>query len=134
MNEAAILAARRDLKEISKHEISDAPEGIIAGPEKENDVVSEAGHALVGALMLNMTQQPRCPSSAKPEVSLFCSKLRETRVWAIQVAEEVRFGAESVTIAASNDFMQVSRVARQMIESVLAILSYLAVSSLGLNN
>ncbi|KAI8002864.1 hypothetical protein LOK49_LG08G00133 [Camellia lanceoleosa] len=61
MNEAAILAARRDLKEISKDEISDALERIIAGPEKKNAVVSEekkrlvayheAGHALVGALM-----------------------------------------------------------------------------------
>ncbi|EYU17514.1 hypothetical protein MIMGU_mgv1a004291mg [Erythranthe guttata] len=61
MNEAAIFAARRDLKEISKDEISDALERIIAGPEKKNAVVSEekkrlvayheAGHALVGALM-----------------------------------------------------------------------------------
>ncbi|MCL7049118.1 hypothetical protein MKW94_008027, partial [Papaver nudicaule] len=61
MNEAAIIAARRDLKEISKDEISDALERIIAGPEKKNAVVSEekkklvayheAGHALVGALM-----------------------------------------------------------------------------------
>ncbi|KAB2029843.1 hypothetical protein ES319_D05G189100v1 [Gossypium barbadense] len=40
MNEAAILAARRDLKEISKDEISDALERIIAGPEKKNVVVS----------------------------------------------------------------------------------------------
>lgn len=31
MNEAAILAARRDLKEISKEEIADALERIIAG-------------------------------------------------------------------------------------------------------
>ncbi|KAK4434670.1 ATP-dependent zinc metalloprotease FTSH, chloroplastic [Sesamum alatum] len=61
MNEAAILAARRDLKEISKDGISDALERIIVGPEKKNAVVSdekerliayhEAGHALVGALM-----------------------------------------------------------------------------------
>lgn len=34
MNEAAILAARCALKEISKDEISDALERIIAGPEK----------------------------------------------------------------------------------------------------
>ncbi|KAL7249622.1 hypothetical protein ACSBR1_011752 [Camellia fascicularis] len=61
MNEAAILAARRDLEEISKDETSDALERIIAGPEKKNVVVSEAKkklvayheaeHALVGALM-----------------------------------------------------------------------------------
>ncbi|BAT81053.1 hypothetical protein VIGAN_03070700 [Vigna angularis var. angularis] len=38
MNEAAILTARRDLKEISKDEISDALERIIAGLEKKNAV------------------------------------------------------------------------------------------------
>lgn len=33
-----------------------------------------------------------------------------------RVAEEVIFGEENVTTGASNDFMQVSRVARQMVE------------------
>lgn len=33
-----------------------------------------------------------------------------------RIAEEVIFGAENVTTGASNDFMQVSRVARQMVE------------------
>ena len=47
MNEAAILAARRDLKEISKDEIADALERIIAGPEKKNAVVSEERRKLV---------------------------------------------------------------------------------------
>jgi cell division protease FtsH len=47
MNEAAILVARRDLKEISKDEISDALERIIAGPEKKNVVVSEEKKKLV---------------------------------------------------------------------------------------
>lgn len=47
MNEAAILAARRDLKEISKDEISDALERIIAGPEKKNAVVSDEKKRLV---------------------------------------------------------------------------------------
>ena len=35
MNEAAILTARRNLTEISKEEIADALERIIAGPEKK---------------------------------------------------------------------------------------------------
>lgn len=47
MNEAAILAARRDLKEISKDEIADALERIIAGPEKKNAVVSDEKRKLV---------------------------------------------------------------------------------------
>ena len=61
LNEAAILAARRDLSEVSNDEISDAIERVMAGPEKKDRVMSErrkrlvayheAGHALVGALM-----------------------------------------------------------------------------------
>ena len=47
MNEAAILAARRNLKEISKEEVSDALEKIIAGPEKKGAVVSEEKKRLV---------------------------------------------------------------------------------------
>ena len=47
MNEAAILAARRDRKEISKDEIADALERIIAGPEKKNVVVSNEKKKLV---------------------------------------------------------------------------------------
>lgn len=47
MNEAAILAARRNLKEISKEEVSDALEKIIAGPEKKGAVVSEEKKKLV---------------------------------------------------------------------------------------
>lgn len=61
MNEAAIVAARRNLTEISKEEIADALERIVAGPEKSSSMMSdykrklvayhEAGHALVGALL-----------------------------------------------------------------------------------
>ena len=47
MNEAAILAARRGLKEISKEEIGDALERIIAGPEKKGAVMTEAKKKLV---------------------------------------------------------------------------------------
>ncbi len=47
MNEAAILAARRGLKEISKEEIADALERIVAGPEKKGAVVSEPKKRLV---------------------------------------------------------------------------------------
>lgn len=45
--QAAILAARRNLKEISKEEISDALERIVAGPEKKGAIVTEAKKRLV---------------------------------------------------------------------------------------
>ncbi|CAL0318966.1 unnamed protein product [Lupinus luteus] len=144
MNEAAILAARRDFKEISKDEISDALERIIAGPEKKNAVVSddkkklvayhEAGHALVGALMpeydpvAKISIIPRgqaggltffAPSEERLESGLYSRSYLENQMAVAlggRVAEEVIFGRENVTTGASNDFMQVSRVARQMVE------------------
>ncbi|CAA7410778.1 unnamed protein product [Spirodela intermedia] len=144
MNEAAILAARRDLKEISKDEISDALERIIAGPEKKNAVVSEekkklvayhAGHALVGALMpeydpvAKISIIPRgqaggltffAPSEERLESGLYSRSYLENQMAVAlggRVAEEVIFGNENVTTGASNDFMQVSRVARQMMSA-----------------
>ena len=47
MNEAAIIAARRELTEISKDEVADALERIVAGPEKKNAVMSEEKEKLV---------------------------------------------------------------------------------------
>ena len=58
LNEAALLAARRGLKEITMEECEEAVERVIAGPERKSRVMSEkereltayheAGHALVG--------------------------------------------------------------------------------------
>lgn len=43
-------------------------------------------------------------------------KSRSSPCFSFRVAEEVIFGSDNVTTGASNDFMQVSRVARQMVE------------------
>ena len=61
LNEATILAALRQLTEVSMDEMNDVVERIMAGPEKKDRVMSErrkrlvayheGGHALVGALM-----------------------------------------------------------------------------------
>lgn len=62
LNEAALLAARLNLKKIGQTQLEQSIERVIAGPEKKNgavisdferDIVSyhEAGHALVGHLM-----------------------------------------------------------------------------------
>lgn len=58
LNEAALLAARRNKKEITMPEMDEAIDRVIAGPEKKSRVVSEkerrlvayheAGHAVVG--------------------------------------------------------------------------------------
>jgi cell division protease FtsH len=143
MNEAAILAARRELKEISKEEIADALERIVAGPEKKGAVVSEpkkrlvayheAGHALVGALMpeydpvQKISIVPRgqaggltffAPSEERLESGLYSKSYLENQMAVAlggRVAEELIFGEDDVTTGASSDFMQVARVAKMMI-------------------
>jgi cell division protease FtsH len=63
MNEAALLAARRNKKKIELHDIEEAVIRVIAGPEKKSKVVSEqdkkltayheAGHAVIQKLLPN---------------------------------------------------------------------------------
>lgn len=61
VNEAALLSARRNEKEIHMNALEDSVERVIAGPEKKSRVISEyekklvsfheAGHALVGEML-----------------------------------------------------------------------------------
>ena len=146
MNESAILAARRELTEISKEEIADALERIIAGAAKEGAVMSEkkkrlvayheAGHALVGALMpdydavTKISIVPRgnaggltffAPSEERLESGLYSRTYLENQMAVAmggRVAEELIFGAEDVTTGASGDFQQVTRTARMMVEQM----------------
>jgi len=143
MNEAAILAARRSLKEISKEEIADALERIIAGPEKKGAVMTdkkrklvayhEAGHALVGALMpeydpvTKISIVPRgaaggltffAPSEERLESGLYSRTYFENQMAVAlggRIAEELIFGEDDITTGASGDFQQVSRTARLMV-------------------
>jgi cell division protease FtsH len=143
LNEAAILAARRSLTEISMDEVNDAIDRVLAGPEKKDRVMSEkrktlvayheAGHALVGALMPDydpvqkISIIPRgnaggltwfTPSEDRMESGLYSrSYLQNQMAVALggRIAEEIIFGEEEVTTGASNDLQQVARVARQMV-------------------
>lgn len=143
LNEAAILAARRNLTEISMDEVNDAIDRVLAGPEKKDRVMSEkrkrlvayheAGHALVGALMpdydpvqkISIIPRGRAggltwftPSEERLESGLYSrSYLQNQMAVALggRIAEEVIFGEEEVTTGASNDLQQVARVARQMV-------------------
>jgi len=143
LNEAAILAARRNLTEISMDEVNDAIDRILAGPEKKDRVMSEkrktlvayheAGHALVGALMpdydpvqkISIIPRGRAggltwftPSEDRMDSGLYSrSYLQNQMAVALggRIAEELIFGEEEVTTGASNDLQQVARVARQMV-------------------
>ena len=60
MNEAAIIAARRELTEISKEEIADALERIVAGAAKEGAVMSEKKKKLVDHIDVLWIRCRRC--------------------------------------------------------------------------
>ena len=143
LNEAAILAARRELDKVSNDEVGDAIERVMAGPEKKDRVISEkkkelvayheSGHAIVGALMpdydpvAKVSIIPRgqaggltffTPSEERMESGLYSrSYLQNQMAVALggRVAEEIVYGEEEVTTGASNDLQQVANVARQMI-------------------
>lgn len=143
LNEAAILAARRNLTEISMDEVNDAIDRVLAGPEKKDRVMSEkrktlvayheAGHALIGALMpdydpvqkISIIPRGRAggltwftPSEDRMDSGLYSrSYLQNQMAVALggRLAEELVFGEEEVTTGASNDLQQVARVARQMV-------------------
>jgi len=143
LNEAAILAARRNLTEISMDEVNDAIDRVLAGPEKKDRVMSEkrkqlvayheAGHALVGALMpdydpvqkISIIPRGRAggltwftPSEDRMDSGLYSRAYLQNQMAVAlggRVAEEIVFGEEEVTTGASNDLQQVARVARQMV-------------------
>jgi cell division protease FtsH len=143
LNEAAILAARRQLTEIAMDEVNDAIERVMAGPEKKDRVMSEkrkrlvayheAGHALVGALMPDydpvqkISIIPRgnaggltffTPSEERMESGLYSRAYLQNQMAVAlggRVAEEIVYGEDEVTTGASNDLQQVARVARQMV-------------------
>ncbi len=143
LNEAAILAARRQLTEVSMDEVNDAIERVMAGPEKKDRVMSEkrkrlvayheSGHALVGALMPDydpvqkISIIPRgqaggltffTPSEERMESGLYSRAYLQNQMAVAlggRVAEELVYGDDEVTTGASNDLQQVARVARQMV-------------------
>jgi cell division protease FtsH len=143
LNEAAILAARRSLTEISMDEVNDAIDRVLAGPEKKDRVLSEkrkelvayheAGHAIVGALMPDydpvqkISIIPRgnaggltwfTPSEERMDSGLYSrSYLQNQMAVALggRIAEELVYGDDEVTTGAASDLQQVSRVAKQMV-------------------
>ncbi|MFN3925896.1 MAG: ATP-dependent zinc metalloprotease FtsH [Pseudanabaenaceae cyanobacterium] len=139
LNEAAILAARRNLTEISMDEINDAVDRVLVGPEKKDRVMSEkrkrlvayheAGHALVGALLPDydpvqkVTIIPRgraggltwfLPSEERMQSRAYLQNQMAVALGG-RVAEELVFGEGEVTTGAASDLQQVAAIARQMV-------------------
>ncbi len=138
INEAALLAARRNLKGIGTPELEEARDKVrwgrerrslaLSDKEKENTAYHEAGHAILNEVLEHtdplhkVTIIPRGPSLGStmmlPEEDKFThrkSELLDNLVVTMggRVAEEIQFG--DVTNGASGDIRMATRVARSMI-------------------
>ncbi len=138
LNEAALLAVRRDKEAISMAEIDEAHDRVLMGPakqshkytEKEKKTVAyhEAGHAVVGIRLegANEVQKitiiPRGHAGGYnlmlPREETYLSTKKEllesiSGLLGGRVAEELVFG--EVTTGAHNDFEQATKIARAMV-------------------
>lgn len=136
-NEAALIAARHNQKEITMPNIEEAIDKVIAGPEKKNRIITdeekriiaihEMGHTLVGKLL------PKCDPLHKvtivsrgmalgltmtlPEDHVLTSKQeimdRMSMMLGGRVAEEIVFG--EITTGAKNDLERATELARKIV-------------------
>ncbi len=138
VNEAAILAARRNRRSVSMSEFQEAIERVIAGPERRSRLITprekemvafhESGHAVAMHVLPNhdpvhkVTIVPRgmaggyTLSLPDEETQLITKdKFRDQLVALLggRVAEEIRFG--DVTTGASNDLERVTGMTRSMV-------------------
>ncbi len=138
VNEAALLAARRNKKQIDMDEFNEATERIIAGPERRSRVISEqernilahheAGHALVGSMIpdfdptYKVTILPRgmalgytisLPEDDRYLMSRTEILNRMTQALGGRAAEELMLG--EITTGAANDLEKVTELAREMV-------------------
>ena len=138
LNEAALLAARRNKSEIDAADVDEAEDRVIAGPAKRDRVISkqerrtvafhEAGHTIVG-LVLNdarvvhkVTIVPRGRAGGyaimlpKEDQMLMSKKNAMEQIAGLmggRAAEELIFKSQSS--GASNDFEQATQIARAMV-------------------
>ncbi len=140
VNEAALLAARKNKRLVTMAEFEDAKDKVMMGAERRSMVMTEeektltayheAGHALVGLSMPKsdplhkVTIIPRgralgVTMSLPERDKLSQSKVELTSRLAMmfggRMAEELVFGEENVTTGAGNDILQATRVARAMV-------------------
>jgi len=138
VNEAAILAARRNKRAIGLPEFQEAVERVIAGPERRSRIISEdeklivayheAGHALVMKMLPHsdpvhkisivsrgMALGYTMPLPEEDHLLYGKSKFRDELAGLLggRVAEEEVFG--DVTTGASNDLERVTSLARRMV-------------------
>ncbi|NWK56860.1 ATP-dependent zinc metalloprotease FtsH [Verrucomicrobiaceae bacterium N1E253] len=138
LNEAALLAARKDLKAVGLPEMEEARDKVrwgrerrslaLSEKEKENTAYHEAGHAILNVLLEHtdplhkVTIIPRGPSLGStmflPEEDKFTYRIKELHdqlcvAMGGRVAEEITFG--NVTNGAVGDIRMATNIARKMV-------------------
>ena len=138
LNEAAILAARANKKEVAMEEVEEAIDRVIAGPEKKSRVISdqekrivafhEVGHAIVSKLLphadpvhkisilprgmaLGYTLQ--LPTEDRHLISKSESLDKIAVMLGGRAAEEIIFG--EITSGAENDLERATALAKKMV-------------------
>jgi cell division protease FtsH len=138
LNEAAILAARRNQQQIGMDELEAAIDRVVAGPARKSRIISErekaitayheVGHALVARMLPNADPVHKVSIVAHGLTGGFTMLLptedrylwskpqfEDTLAYALggRAAELIIFG--EVTTGASNDIEQATRIARSMV-------------------
>ncbi|WP_338450483.1 ATP-dependent zinc metalloprotease FtsH [Niallia oryzisoli] len=138
LNEAALVAARRDKKKIDMTDIDEATDRVIAGPAKKSRVISEkerrivafheAGHTVIGLtlddaeIVQKVTIVPRGQAGGyavmlPKEDRYFMTKPelldKITGLLGGRVSEDIVFG--EVSTGAHNDFQRATGIARRMV-------------------
>ena len=138
LNEAAILAARRNKRSIGMSELEEAIARVVAGPARKSRIISErekaitayheVGHALVARMLPNTDPVHKVSIVARGQAGGFTMLLptEDRYLWSKpqfedmlayalggHVAELIIFG--EVTTGASNDIERVTKIARSMV-------------------
>ncbi|MEI5990980.1 cell division protein FtsH [Enterococcus termitis] len=138
LNEAALVAARRNKKKIDASDVDEAEDRVIAGPAKKDRVINkkeremvayhEAGHTIVGLVLSRarivhkVTIIPRGRAGgymiALPKEDQFLMTKEDMFEQIVgllggRTAEEIIFDVQST--GASNDFEQATGIARSMV-------------------
>jgi len=140
VNEAALLAARRNKLKVTLREFEDARDKVMMGAERRTLAMSdeekamtayhEAGHAIVGLNMIGSlpihkaTIIPRGRALGMVQYMPERDQISQSRQEMIarmamamggRAAEEIHFGYDKVTSGASSDIEQVTRIATAMV-------------------
>ena len=140
VNEAALMAARRNKRMVTQHEFEDAKDKVMMGAERKSLVMTEeekmltayheGGHAIVALNVpatdpvhkatiiprgraLGMVMQ--LPERDKLSMSFEQMTSRLAIMMGGRIAEEMIFGRDKVTSGAQSDIEQATRLARMMV-------------------